>query len=336
MRGWGKRSGLASAVGLAVSLCGPGCSSNNNDPDGGSPDDDPTVGQDGPVNAGPPRGTVIGWRMDDIQEGYCVLEQKAVIDLFIEKKVPITIGLIGKTMLSKEGEIASYLNSAAVKAAIADGIVEIANHSYAHSNMGTYTAQQVEGDLKAAQTQILLVTGQTAHQYTAPQNAYTFEQLSGVYGAGLNILSSQCAILEGGGMGYCPPTDGGPNGFVKAPDIFHDAGGGHEVALLPIGAVIGGVKYFNDFDAPANYDEALGWAKRQAAAAGYALYMLHPQEFAMNARACSGGLNPHKMSVLGQLLDYYAAGGFRLGSMSKMVEDLTGSGGSGGSGGAGG
>jgi len=272
----------------------------------------------------PPANSVIGFRLDDVQEGYCVAQQKEVINLFIEKGVPLTIGLIGHAMSEKTADMAAFLNTATVKDAVAAGIIEIGNHSFAHQNMGAFTEEAVKADLEQAQAAAENITGVQPQSFVPPENAFTFAQLSGAFEPGIRVLSSQCAILEGGGLGYCPPVDGGESGFVKAPDIFHSAGGDNKVALLPIGCVIGGQAYFNDFAQPADYDEAMGWAERQVGAAGYALYMLHPQEFANDPPSCGGGMDDKKIEILGEILDTYASGGYRLGGMTKMVADLTG------------
>lgn len=53
----------------------------------------------------------VAFRLDDIQDYYVVLHQKAVIDVFKEFDIPLTIGVIGY-YFGQDVDIVNYVKSA--------------------------------------------------------------------------------------------------------------------------------------------------------------------------------------------------------------------------------
>jgi peptidoglycan/xylan/chitin deacetylase (PgdA/CDA1 family) len=272
-------------------------------------------------SAEPLRGFAVAFRLDDIQNGWCESQQQKVINFFINRQIPLTIGIIGNRFMPEYGRgMTSFLTSPPVQAAIASGLIEIANHSYTHpegGGMANWTQSDVTTDLEHCSAIIMsngIMKVDGPHTFIPPENNYSGPMEQGVAAAGITTMSAQCDILPNTtGPDYCP----GPCATnIFAPNLKDPAG----INQLAAGAVLDD---WTDFQSPANLQNAKEWADRQSTRQGFAVFMLHPQEFTTDASRCSTD-SPDKWTALNSLLDYYAGLPAKFYTLSSMAKALGG------------
>ena len=266
---------------------------------------------------------VVGFRLDDIQNGWCEAQQQVVINLFLSKSpiVPLTIGIIGNRFEPAYGTgMTTFLTSSTVQSAINAGLIEVANHGYSHPDGGMtaadgWTENTVETDLEkcAAIIQFNGILDAAPVVFIAPENNYDATTESGVASAGILTMSAQCDVNPGGNVAYCPGTGAED---IKAPNLKDPAG----INQVAAGAV---VDSWTDFQADVDLDAAKAWAQRQYDRQGFAVFMLHPQEFSEdNCRTID--VDQEKLNALGALLDGYRQSGARLETLSGIVKVVSG------------
>jgi hypothetical protein len=354
--GWGV---LATAVAA--------CSSNSGDGGGGG-SGGTTLGGPNPTSCTadtcPTKGTPVVFRLDDLQNGWCTAQQTAIVDAFVENGYPISVGIIGEMFdpngpSSWDKTLTDYMNSDKIQAAIKSGLVQVVSHSYAHvesssglPGMSGMTAEAVAQDLQQC-ADVIHGTGMIGDQqpatFTVPLNAYGEALETGAKNAGIRAFTAQCSVDEDGKIDFC---EGPGANTIMAPSPMKDPEGIYQLAA---GAVIEEQGFlFAHYTDPADFDAALGWAKRQADRQGFVVYMLHPQEFT-TAPQCNppgpSGVDTAKIAVMLEVLGALDDWGVKLTTFQGLLQDIdpsapavdytpyaggaSGAGGSGGSGGSG-
>lgn len=234
-----------------------------------------------PAPAGP---VPVVWRIDDVQAWFCSGILAEVLAPFTSTDTPLSVGIIGRD-LDQDSTVVSVLQGLKNKPNI-----QFVNHSNTHPaggmpSLGDETAQQ--DDLQQAQTMIQSVTGVTPDTFIPPENLYDANTQQAMANVGLVNMSSQCTWTGPGAPDNC--AEGSD---VTWPNLTWDS-----IAMMPAGAVIDS---WTDFTQPASTAVATAWATAQIANQGFAVFMLHPQEFATDANCTQ--LDTAKISVLKQVI----------------------------------
>ena len=82
----------------------------------------------------------VAFRLDDIQNGWLYDVQIEVLDKFMEKNIPLTIGIIGNYL---EGDMANHVKKITNEN---DSLIEIANHGWLHEDF-TILDKKTQGQL---------------------------------------------------------------------------------------------------------------------------------------------------------------------------------------------
>lgn len=232
---------------------------------------------------------VVIIRLDDIQAWYCETLSEVVIDNVVSTQTPISVGIIGR-YLDEDTDITSYLKSIA-----SNPLVEIASHSYSHTPYGGQSVAWQEDDLEASLNMIEKVTSVVPLSFIPPQNSYDENTAVVEVEYSMSIMSAQCTwdLALSNTTISC-----GVGSKVVAPNIIWNG-----IAMLPAGAVLGDVHYWEDFSGPASVDDAVAWIDAQILGQGFSVLMLHPQEFATDESTCDT-LDQSKLNVLLDLIAY--------------------------------
>ena len=270
----------------------------------------------------------IAFRVDDVEAYWESANMQAIDHFFLEKHVPLTIGVITSTEWTlKEHAPGVATARAAIDAFAKSGTpFEVASHSSAHPDSpgfdGKSLAWQMR-DLTVAQQRIHATTGNYASTFIPPDNqvdANTYTALRTIRHP-MTVISGQCTWPRSTGVPWPQPSQSGPSGVSnfctgqgqfnagasleqsgRAPNINVDG-----IAAAPAGAVIDS---WANYQEPANLDFALHWITTQSANQGFAVVMLHPQELsggipdALAGMGTKSTLNPQKMRVLTQLIQW--------------------------------
>mmetsp|Transcript_3488 Transcript_3488/g.5439 ORF Transcript_3488/g.5439 Transcript_3488/m.5439 type:complete len:1094 (+) Transcript_3488:90-3371(+) len=237
-----------------------------------------------------PMRPVVVFRLDDVQAWWCESIARMVIDLFLQKQIPVNLGVLGMH-LSQSSDLVTYLQRVS-----ASPLVEIADHSYSHASFAGKSFDWQQNDLASTNAQIFSATGVVASTFIAPYNTFDDNTFLAMKSEGMNILSGQCEwAIDSSSVIYCPPGNN-----VVAPNIVRN-----DIHILPAGAVLGDELYWEDYSRPGDIDKAKGWIESQIANQGFAVMMLHPFEFAVD-NECTN-LDTAKLSILEELMAYVNA-----------------------------
>lgn len=253
-----------------------------------------------PTAAGP---VPVVWRLDDVQAWYCSSILDDILAPFTSTNTPLSVGIIG-TGLSDDSTVVSVLQGLK-----GNPNIQFANHSFTHPSggmpsLGGEAAQQ--NDLQQAQTAIEGVTGVTPDTFIPPENLYNTDTQTAMANVGLVDMSAQCTWTGPGAVDNCAEGSG-----VVWPKLSWE-----NIAMMPAGAVIDS---WTDFTQPASVTTAQAWANAQIANQGFAVFMLHPQEFATDASTCKQP-DTTKIGVLQQVISQGKAAGWKYYTFDGMAK----------------
>lgn len=232
---------------------------------------------------------VVIIRLDDVQGWYCDTLTQTVVDTVIGMNTSISVGLIGE-YLDTDEVIDSYLLSVSK-----NSLVEIVSHSYSHIVYGGESLDWQESDLQSASSMIKKVTNASPVSFIPPENSYDENTRTALIENSMNLMSAQCTWnLEVPDT----PITCNEGSQVVAPNIMWNG-----ISMLPAGAVLGGMDYWEDFSKPASLDDAVAWIDAQITNQGFSVLMLHPQEFATDESSCDK-VDEDKLQVLVDLINY--------------------------------
>lgn len=244
----------------------------------------------------------VAWRIDDVQAWFCSSILDDILAPFTSTNTPLSVGIIGIN-LNQDATVVSVLQGLKGNPAI-----QFVNHSFTHPSggmpsLGDETAQQ--NDLQQAQTMIKSVTGVTPDTFIPPENLYDANTQTAMANVGLVDMSSQCTWTGPGQEDNCAE---GSN--VVWPKLTWQ-----NIAMMPAGAVIDS---WTSFQTPASVATAQAWANAQIANQGFAVFMLHPQEFATDTNCTQ--LDTTKIGVLKDVISQGKTAGWKYYTFDGMAK----------------
>jgi hypothetical protein len=191
--------------------------------------------------------TVI-FRLDDVQAWWCESIAETVINTFISKNTPVSLGVIGE-YLDQGDTVPAFIAGLA-----SNPLIEMTTHSQTHTSFAGKTVSWQRNELRSSMNMINSVTGVTPKAFITPYNEYDTNTAVSMVAEGLTILSASCVWDP---VTYDPLycIDGSN---VVAPNIMWNG-----VYSLPAGAVMGKEAYWNDYQQPASVADAVGWIEAQ-------------------------------------------------------------------------
>lgn len=121
-------------------------------------------------------------RADDIQDYWMQKPQVALLDVFIEKSAPLSVGLV----MNHFGSDATVVN----KVKQGGSLFEYDIHGWDHVDYTTLSAHQQEETISQAQAKIESVMGRNATVFLPPYNNFDSDTLTAMRLSGLDIISS--------------------------------------------------------------------------------------------------------------------------------------------------
>jgi len=206
----------------------------------------------------------ISFRLDDIQDFWLADTQIEIIELFEEKNIPLSVGVVGG-LIGTDNKITSIL-----KKNIKSGNIEIANHSW--NNDVVITVDDITQEKYIVDTNKIIykVFGVTPTLFIPPENLYNDKTIEILKRNGFTYISSH--IEENNFESIDDDL------FFSTPSITETA------ALLEGDWKLNNKKYIKEKVIQSVKDK------------GYAIIMMHPQEFSLNEQ---GNYDiPNKKSIL--------------------------------------
>ena len=239
---------------------------------------------------------VVMFRMDNVEAYWCNDIAFDLAEEFSTAGIPVNIGLIGRHGMSSSLSDDSLLSAEIYKWSQNPTAFEITSNSHKFMDFeGESLAWQTD-DLDAAQTEIMSVAGGYCPlSFIPPYGNFDHNTPSAMLAGHLDVMSSYCVWdpANPGVASWCPSGDD-----LKAPHIKRNG-----VYMLPSGAVLGGMDYWEDTSKPANFTSTLAMVKAQVANQGFSVISMSPYEFAIDRGTCLG-INTQKLDVLRQIFAY--------------------------------
>lgn len=256
---------LSFACVLGITIGVAACSSDPADP---TP---PVGGSAAPGTCGSDAPVYVAFRLDDLQADVQNANSQRVSDVFLDRKVRLTTGIITRFFTAGFGATEVAIGNAQKAAGN-----ELANHTVSHEISLASTEAEIIAEVGPAQTDIDTVWGVTPVTYIVPHYEYgeaTIDAMKGL--PPLSIVSGRCAWSHGSTTAehpkYCLPDDD----VTVAGGIVQEG-----IARLPAGAVLGcDADYFDAWGADVSTECALGWMDAQLENQSFSVLVLHPQEF---------------------------------------------------------
>ena len=128
----------------------------------------------------------VAFRMDDIRDYSRVDVQIEVLDLFIQRKIPITIGIIGN-MFGDDEKIVSYIKE---NQRTNENIIEIANHGWNHERFANFNKQEQSQLIKNTNERLFQIFGESPKIFIPPFHYFNEETIEVAENNGILIFSA--------------------------------------------------------------------------------------------------------------------------------------------------
>ena len=207
----------------------------------------------------------VAFRLDDVQDDYLTRPQIGVMDVFKERNLSLTIGIIGNNTGNGEKKVSSY-----VKQRIVDGsnkntedAIEIANHSWYHEHLSALTFDQQSDSIRKTNNRIENIFGITPNIFIPPYGEFNNDTLLAARENNVRIISADTRnydiySLESNDTIYHLPETATTGGCKNCKNDYSNAswyGVSHEKTLSEINSSL--IKY------------------------GFAVVLMHPDEYSI-------------------------------------------------------
>jgi peptidoglycan/xylan/chitin deacetylase (PgdA/CDA1 family) len=210
------------------------------------------------------------FRYDDIQDFWIEDAQIKSLDILLKSNMSVSVGII----MNSTGDDPVIVDK--VQEGITKGLFEPAIHGWSHIDYTTLTEEEQIATIRDAQEKMMYLFGDSSNVFIPPYNKFNFETIKAVREAGLHIISGR------GNEGIQGRSEFGD--IVHMPQTIEFANHEDRTAKkIPLTQIMAAV------------DKAI-------AADGYAVIVLHPQDFVVNFAQNSDATNPKELQELSSLI----------------------------------
>jgi peptidoglycan/xylan/chitin deacetylase (PgdA/CDA1 family) len=192
----------------------------------------------------------VAFRLDDIQDFYLAPAQLAIISLFGQNDIPLTIGVIGGVIGTDQNLIST------IKAGLVyDNPIEIASHSWNNKVLATMTKSAQEDLIKQTNDKIKTVLGIQPTTFIPPENVFNDDTLAVLKNNGFTHISYDARETN-------PPQ-------FKKSDFYH----------FPVMPSTADLDPQTGIWHSSSSDQTMERIEQSLLDYGYAVVMMHPYEF---------------------------------------------------------
>jgi peptidoglycan/xylan/chitin deacetylase (PgdA/CDA1 family) len=259
----------------------------------------------------------IVFRMDDIQDYWLNSVQVAVMNLFLSENQSLSLGSI-MHLVGNDSKIVDK-----IKEGFHKGLFELDLHGWDHINYTKLNEQQQRDSLSKANAKMERLFGTKSIVSIPPYGIFNNDTLKAMGQLGIKIISSD------------PPEE---NSFDQNRTVFvangskatiaHDNNKGRineSTTIYHLPATI----FFKDFQdnkwVKIPLKDIIGNVTRNIAIYGYAVIVLHPQEFAksVNATTFGNSIDQKEILDLSKLIDFFLSNNIRIMTFDKITKYAT-------------
>ena len=251
------------------------------------------------------------FRLDDISDGYLDAEQLKIMDIFLSKGEPLTLGLI----MHKFGNDSTILDK--ISEGYKKGLFELALHGWEHKNYSGMTEQEQKSSLYEANERMQKIFGNKSDIFIPPYNRFNNDTLNAIRELGIKIMSSSLSDQYRYDLGRSMYISGkNQNGTI-----------GQGIYYLPY------TTDFKDFIGRSQIKIPIGVIAKNINANiethGYAIVLIHPQSFIkldeqghfISQDASKAHMNKTDISDLENLIDLLRKNGIGFSSYNKLIDN---------------
>ena len=214
----------------------------------------------------------IAFRLDDVQDYWLSDTQIEIMNLFAEKEIPLTVGVIGSSIGMDENIMST------LKTNFDENNIEIANHSWDNEILENLEKHVQEEKILNTNTRIFELFGTTPNVFIPPQNLYDKNTVKILYEYDFSHLISH--------------IDDNDETFIIDEKFYN----------VPSITETGDLVNENTWQLREN-NYILDKISNSIQERGYAIIMIHPQEFSLNLEGNDWSPDEESLSNLNELLD---------------------------------
>ena len=251
------------------------------------------------------------FRLDDISDGYLDAEQLKIMDIFLSKGEPLTLGLI----MHKFGNDSTILDK--ISEGYKKGLFELALHGWEHKNYSDMTEQEQKSSLYEANERMQKIFGNKSDIFIPPFDKFNNDTLNAIRELGIKIMSSSLSDQY--------RYDLGRSMYISGKNQNGSTGQG--IYYLPY------TTDFKDFIGHSQIKIPIGLIAKNINATietyGYAIVLIHPQSFIkldeqghfISQDATKAHMNETDINDLENLIDLLRKNGIGLSSFNKLIDN---------------
>jgi len=251
------------------------------------------------------------FRLDDISDGYLDAEQLKIMDIFLSKGEPLTLGLI----MHKFGNDSTILDK--ISEGYKKGLFELALHGWEHKNYSGMTEQEQKSSLYEANERMQKIFGNKSDIFIPPFDKFNNDTLNAIRELGIKIMSSSLSDQY--------RYDLGRSMYISGKNQNGSTGQG--IYYLPY------TTDFKDFIGHSQIKIPIGLIAKNINATietyGYAIVLIHPQSFIkldeqghfISQDATKAHMNKTDIDDLENLIDLLRKNGIGLSSFNKLIDN---------------
>jgi len=251
------------------------------------------------------------FRLDDISDGYLDAEQLKIMDIFLSKGEPLTLGVI----MHKFGNDSTILDK--ISEGYKKGLFELALHGWEHKNYSDMTEQEQKSSLYEANERMQKIFGNKSDIFIPPFDKFNNDTLNAIRELGIKIMSSSLSDQY--------RYDLGRSMYISGKNQNGSTGQG--IYYLPY------TTDFKDFIGRSQIKIPIGVIAKNINATietyGYAIVLIHPQSFIkldeqghfISQDATKAHMNETDINDLENLIDLLRKNGIGLSSFNKLIDN---------------
>jgi peptidoglycan/xylan/chitin deacetylase (PgdA/CDA1 family) len=126
----------------------------------------------------------VVFRLDDIQDKYLDTEQIKIMDIFLSKGEPLSLGLV----MHNFGNDTLIIDK--ISEGYKKGLFELALHGWEHKNYSGLSEQEQKSSLKKANERMQMIFGKKSDIFIPPYNRFNNATVNAIKELGIKIMSS--------------------------------------------------------------------------------------------------------------------------------------------------
>jgi peptidoglycan/xylan/chitin deacetylase (PgdA/CDA1 family) len=253
--------------------------------------------------------------MDDIQDYWLNSIQTAAMNLFMSKNQSLSLGLITH-ITGNDSKIVDK-----VKEGLHKGLFELDLHGWDHINYTKLNEIQQTDSLSKANAKVQRLFGMKSIVFIPPYDVFNDNTLKAMRGLGIRIVSSGPAEENRFDQNRSVFVANG-NKATTIGDNNTDNNGGinQSFIIYHLPATI----FFKDFQnggwVKTPSKDILGNVTRNIAKYGYAVIVLHPQDFAKSIDGTfTNSIDQNEILDLSKIMDFFSSNNLKITSFHKVV-----------------